>query len=310
MNDPQPAALSWWIAPVHITAFLSITLVSYALLSVGVVIALIVGGHLDVTTNPEALIEVLGAGGNGALAIALHATIGLASLVLGFTLPLGKAGVVHIPTNLGEIKHKLVQTFALGPGRLAYLVPAALGALTVGLAAGWFSQRVDEFLPGDSVSLALIGKLLTEGTGVGWGIMVFAVVISAPVLEELAFRGYIFSLVERASHPSLAWVLSSLLFMLYHQDPVHILGLAPTAFFLGWLRMVSGSVWPSMLAHLVNNGLAVAMTVFLSDVDTEATWPVAAAALGFTVLVSAATWTVLRIRQPEGSDTAGTAPET
>ena len=55
----------------------------------------------------------------------------------------------------------------------------------------------------------------------------------------------------------MAFALTTVLFALYHMDPIHVVSLLPTAVFLGWLRWASGSLWPPILAHFVNNAVAV-----------------------------------------------------
>jgi len=361
MTDSQaPTSMPWWMAPVHVATFLFITLVSYTLLTVITVISMLAIVPLDAMGDADALVTALGAGGNAALALALHLTIAAAALGLGLVLPYRESAAVHLPTGLGEVATKIREALALRRGILAYLVPAGLGALTIGLAAGWLSERIMEMLPDYPNNLELISKLIAEGTGFGWGLLVVAVVFSAPVFEEIAFRGYLWSVFERVSSRnmmffsfialsagalsgllswalgalslplglaigawSLAWVtclfasalrpewsgwhsvaplvLTSLLFMAYHQDPIHVLGLAPTAFFLGWLRLVSGSIWPPMLAHFTNNALAILLTLTLSESSMldEVSWPMALGALSFTCMVCAITWAIVRSITPQ-----------
>jgi len=290
--------MPWWMGAVHCFAFLAGSFVAILVLSLGVIAVVLVSGDMNAMTDPDALMDVMGAGGNGAMAIALHLSIAVSALLLAQFLPLGEPAIAHIPRSPTEFGSKMRETFALGKGRLVFLIPALLGALTIGISAGWLSEQIMNLLPDYPNNLELISKLLTQGTGVGWLIMILAVTVSAPILEELIFRGYLWSVLERAFHPAFAWIGSSLLFMLYHQDPIHIVGLAPTAFFIGWLRWVSGSIWAPMLAHFVNNGLAVALTIFFADLDGESTLPIAVAAFGFTCLVSGTTWGIVRAMAP------------
>ncbi len=85
---------------------------------------------------------------------------------------------------------------------------------------------------------------------------VLATVILAPVTEEVIFRGLIFSRLERAMPGWLAAVLSALAFGVCHGQPVWM----AYAFLLGlvfaWFRLRTGSILPSLLAHLVFNGIS------------------------------------------------------
>jgi uncharacterized protein len=78
-------------------------------------------------------------------------------------------------------------------------------------------------------------------------------VIIAPVCEELFFRGFL--LQGLRAHMSNNWsaVVSSAIFALIHFDggsftPLFILGLA-----LAVLRIVTGSIWPCVALHTLNN---------------------------------------------------------
>jgi membrane protease YdiL (CAAX protease family) len=103
-----------------------------------------------------------------------------------------------------------------------------------------------EFLQGyhgDAAKLAAAWPLL----------MVFVVLL--PVCEELAFRGFILSGLQRRFSPWKAVMLSSFLFGLYHMNmfqfiPAFLLGLV-----LGLLAARTRSIWPGVLLHALHNGL-------------------------------------------------------
>lgn len=94
---------------------------------------------------------------------------------------------------------------------------------------------------------------------------VLSVVVLAPVVEELVFRGAIQGhLLKKWKNPTHAILVSSLVFGLVHgnleQSPfAFILGLA-----LGWIYYRTGSLLPGMLMHFVNNGLTT-VSYYLSD---------------------------------------------
>lgn len=91
-------------------------------------------------------------------------------------------------------------------------------------------------------------------------LFVFALVPA--VCEEVAFRGYILSGLSSAYRPLWAIVLSALLFGF-----LHVLFSLTSQFFnatllgmlLGLLALRSGSLWPGVVFHLVNNSLAVSL---------------------------------------------------
>ncbi len=87
-------------------------------------------------------------------------------------------------------------------------------------------------------------------------------VFVAPFCEEVFFRGFVFAGLLRGIPLVWAIVLSALIFAVAHADPgsfvvLFIIGLA-----LAFLRWRTGSLWPGLLLHALNNGFA-ALTVVL-----------------------------------------------
>jgi membrane protease YdiL (CAAX protease family) len=79
----------------------------------------------------------------------------------------------------------------------------------------------------------------------------------APLAEELVFRGLLYGWVAGRWGTTIAWFVSSILFAAAHVEPAHVLLVLPLGLWFGWLRQRTDSLWPSLVAHMVNNGLAV-----------------------------------------------------
>jgi membrane protease YdiL (CAAX protease family) len=91
----------------------------------------------------------------------------------------------------------------------------------------------------------------------------FAAVFIAPFCEEVFFRGFVFPGLQHGM--SLVWaiIISSLLFGVAHADPgsfpvLFVIGLA-----LAFLRWRTRSIWPCIMLHMLNNGIA-ALVIVLS----------------------------------------------
>ena len=80
----------------------------------------------------------------------------------------------------------------------------------------------------------------------------------APLVEELVFRGLLYGWVAGRWGTAAAWIVSSLAFAAAHVEPAHIILVLPLALWFGWLRRRTDSLLPSLVAHMVNNGFAVA----------------------------------------------------
>ena len=85
------------------------------------------------------------------------------------------------------------------------------------------------------------------------------------ICEELLFRGYLQTRLTRTMPPWIGIFIASVLFATFHMDFVHVLAVMPIGFFLGWVSWHSGSLYPAMLAHFVNNVLSVVIAAVGSD---------------------------------------------
>ena len=83
--------------------------------------------------------------------------------------------------------------------------------------------------------------------------------VLAPIAEEIAFRGYVLSALRTHLSPGAAIFGSSVLFASIHLDPVRFPAVLFLGVFLGWLAWRSGSIWPAVAAHGVNNALGSAL---------------------------------------------------
>jgi uncharacterized protein len=78
-------------------------------------------------------------------------------------------------------------------------------------------------------------------------------VVAAPVLEELFYRGALFSPQRRRSSALTVIVVTGVLFALAHLTPQKLLPLALLGVALGVLRAASGSILPCVLMHATFN---------------------------------------------------------
>ncbi len=85
--------------------------------------------------------------------------------------------------------------------------------------------------------------------------MAAAASLLAPLAEEVAFRGYLLSALRTRFSPALSIGASAILFAAMHLDPVRFPAVLFLGAWLGWLAWRSGSIWPAVAAHAVNNGL-------------------------------------------------------
>ncbi|MBP1465437.1 CPBP family intramembrane metalloprotease [Candidatus Chloroploca sp. M-50] len=78
-----------------------------------------------------------------------------------------------------------------------------------------------------------------------------------PFAEELFFRGMIYPLMRYRASIITAIALNAAAFTVVHVIPVIFPALFVLGLLLAYLRERSGSIWPSVLLHMMQNGLAI-----------------------------------------------------
>ena len=95
--------------------------------------------------------------------------------------------------------------------------------------------------------------------------MFISVVILAPIVEEIVFRGIFFNLLNRKRSTLAAMIISSLVFGFLHAETM-----VPTAvigFVLCFIYHRTGSLILVMAGHMVNNLIAFSMPLLIGDAD-------------------------------------------
>ncbi|MGA1819898.1 MAG: lysostaphin resistance A-like protein [Thermoplasmatota archaeon] len=87
--------------------------------------------------------------------------------------------------------------------------------------------------------------------------IVIAVVVLAPLAEELFFRGYLFGLLEDKLGGVPAITITAVLFAAVHFDPYTFLPILVLGGVMGWARNRTGSIVPSLVLHSMNNLIAL-----------------------------------------------------
>jgi membrane protease YdiL (CAAX protease family) len=143
-------------------------------------------------------------------------------------------------------------------------------AIFISLAALQFfmnemNMHLEKVLPPPGWFMELFDKLFESDHGVWFGIL--RVVILAPIVEELIFRGVIFSGFQRIYPAILAIFFSALLFALFHLNPWQ---LGPTfllGLLLGYVRLRTGSLLAAIFTHALHNGM-IFLSVYYHDAYT------------------------------------------
>ncbi len=123
------------------------------------------------------------------------------------------------------------------------------------------SQWIGQHIPGWQEFVKQAEKLFQAGHfDLSPLVFFFLMAISPGICEEIMFRGFIQSALLKRMRPWSAIVLTGFLFGCYHLSIYRLLPTTVLGILMGWLCFRTRSIYPAMLAHAANNGLALLLT--------------------------------------------------
>lgn len=90
-------------------------------------------------------------------------------------------------------------------------------------------------------------------------------IIFAPLIEEIIFRGYLYPVIKRFSHPIFSCVITSLLFAVIHSNLEGLIPLFLLAIVLTIFYEISKSIWVPILMHACFNGVNTISILILTN---------------------------------------------
>lgn len=139
------------------------------------------------------------------------------------------------------------------------LAPAVFGVITifpVVMVAAWLSRLA---LPIEDRPDATILFLRSE-PGVGaWFIAGSLIVLIAPLVEELIFRGLLYGVARRFAGRWAALVATSVLFSAIHLNPATMVALFVLSVAMTFAYEKTGSLWTPITMHMIFNGTQFAI---------------------------------------------------
>ena len=134
-----------------------------------------------------------------------------------------------------------------------------LAFITTLAIAGFFLANiiagvVSAVIPGSGESFeSLMDSIYGEGNVLG----TIATVLLAPIAEEIVFRGLLVKNAKKVFGLTGCMVLSGIAFGIYHFQPVQSIYAIPLGMILAYLAYKYNSIIPAILAHAINNSIAV-----------------------------------------------------
>ena len=144
-----------------------------------------------------------------------------------------------------------------------------LGGFAALLLAGVAALITRMFVPEVTSNAAEAADALQAQAGRMWTVVFAAMVmVGAPIVEELFFRGLFFAaLRKRGVGTVLTVLLTAVVFAGFHFEPVRFFVLLPSGIVLGIVRARTGSTGSAMVAHgFINAPGAIVLLTGLPDV--------------------------------------------
>jgi len=152
---------------------------------------------------------------------------------------------------------ELKSVIGLRPIRTVNILLIMLMAIPVMISATIVGQLINLIYPISESYLEGMNNLLTVQDGNFISLLIIIALLPA-LCEETMFRGYILNAFRKRGYWS-AIVISGILFGILHLDMFRLIPVTLLGIYLGYLTLRAGSIYAAMIAHFLNNGLALIM---------------------------------------------------
>jgi hypothetical protein len=173
----------------------------------------------------------------------------LAMLALFFT-----SSLIALAVAVAPMRARALPALGFRPAGFWPIVLGTVGALVVSVAV---SQLGEAEGVKQAMDVARTPRLFV--------VSLIVMALLAPLVEEAVFRGLLYGWLAGRWGTTIAWLISSVLFAAAHVEPTHALLVLPLGLWFGWLRQRTDSLWPSLVAHVVNNGIAVTAAALITS---------------------------------------------
>jgi uncharacterized protein len=219
-----------------------------------------------------------------ALGWSLLLTVGLLTVAIAVGVAFGRGNTAVIVGGVAELLLLLPaarflaklygdgdqrKSFALrSASPLQLIIGASLGVI-LHLPAGYLSELVERRFPTPPVALKAQLESLTPSSLPAAILMLLAVALLVPFVEELFFRGALFTPLLRSGPALVAVWTTSVAFALAHAEPRNWAPLLLIALVLGELRRLGGSIWSGVALHAAFNAATLLFVFITRPVDVK-----------------------------------------
>lgn len=233
------------------------------------------------------------------LALGLAITAWVSMLGVG-SLLLRAGAPLHVAMATGQLAMLVPPALALWlvprpPAAIGLTRPRApllVGAVLVGATAWYLNLRLVELLEIPTGDGRLFDQLVEVPSL--WGVLLAVAVVPA-ICEEVVFRGVLLRAFAARLPPAAAVIGSAAIFAIYHVRPIQMLPTFTLGVVFAVIALRGRSIVPSVLAHFLNNALALIVARGELPALTAAMETRSPLVLGgFAVACGAGVWVVAR----------------
>jgi membrane protease YdiL (CAAX protease family) len=199
-----------------------------------------------------------------------------AHLLVAYSIPI----IVVIQLAYRRIRERNKVKYQLGFHLLPF-VPFALIFLT-GMALMVLIEPLEAMMPKLDYFIKQYSQMMRPDV-----LSFLSVVIAAPLLEEIFFRGILLEGFLHNYSPWKAILLSALIFGGIHINPMQVPGAFIIGLFLGWVYWKTRTLLPVILIHFINNLISFLLYIRHGDALFQPD-PILGRSLGYWVLIGTA----------------------
>jgi membrane protease YdiL (CAAX protease family) len=141
-----------------------------------------------------------------------------------------------------------------------HLAAAIVGAISLNHLLEIYGAWQESIQPTPEWVRSLFAGLLEAHSAPEFAFVLLCLAFVPALCEEVLFRGFVQAgVMAQSTSAPLGLFVSAFLFAIFHLDPWRFVGVFVLGLFFGWLTRASGSLWPAVLAHALNNGLSIGL---------------------------------------------------
>jgi membrane protease YdiL (CAAX protease family) len=147
--------------------------------------------------------------------------------------------------------------FRTGRAPVKVLILSVFLGIGLGIVSDELDRMAQSAFPMPEEILESLKKFMVFHSTGEMFFLIFTVVVLAGVVEEMLFRGFLQTALERGGRAAKAVAVSAAVFAILHFNPWWMLQIFGLGIVLGVMAWRSRSIWPGVVIHMTNNAVSL-----------------------------------------------------